>query len=153
VLEARLPDVAVLLFDRLEPSEGVAAVAGVPRFLDRIAALREGKANGLSAETARAAIELLATRKILDATRESELRTLIATVQQSARPEEVVAALPIDARRDQVTDDFIRWLHEWREVARLAIARRDYLISLGLAQRRKKSEADAEEVPGTALAG
>jgi hypothetical protein len=31
------------------------------------------------------------------------------------------------------TDAFIRWLHEAREVARLGIARRDYLISIGLA--------------------
>ena len=139
VLEARYPEVAAFLFENLAAAEGVAAVAGVERFLDRIAALREGKAPGVSAETAKAAVELLATRKILDAARESELRRLLAIVRQGARPEEVGPAPTSGPRRGQVARAFITWAHEWREVARVAIARRDYRISLGLATRRTRS--------------
>lgn len=29
------------------------------------------------------------------------------------------------------------WIDEWREVARIALARRDYRIQIGLAQRRQ----------------
>jgi len=44
VLDVRYPEVARFLFENLEGNVGVAAVAGVQRFLDRIDVLREGKA-------------------------------------------------------------------------------------------------------------
>jgi hypothetical protein len=120
-----LPRVAVYLFHNLEAAEGVATVAAVERFLDRIAALRDGKGNGITAETARAAVELLATRKILDAARETELRALITTVRHGARPDEVVPAPEIDPKRAKIAQAFVLWINEWREVARIASARRD----------------------------
>jgi hypothetical protein len=55
-----------------------------------------------------------------------------------------VAAAEKDPRKVEVAQAFIRWLHEWREIARIAIARRDYRISLGLAQRRRVGAADGE---------
>lgn len=141
VLEARFPAVANFLFNNLDANDGIAAVAGVERFLERIAALRAGKADGVPAEAAGAAVDLLATRKILDGPREAELRTLIETVRRGARPEEVVPAPEIDPRRVEVAHAYITWIHEWREVARVAIARRDYRISLGIAQRRRNGAA------------
>lgn len=140
VLEGRFPDVARFLFDNLEASVGVAAVTGVERFLDRVAALRDGKATGVDAGAARAAVALLATRKIVDAARETELRALIETARRGAQPDEVVPAPVLDPERSQVASAFVTWLHEWREVARVAIARRDYRISLGLAQRRHAAD-------------
>jgi hypothetical protein len=123
---------------------GPAAAAGVELLLNRVGALRDGSAKGVSADQGRGAVELLAQRKILDDAREAELRALIETVKRGARPEELVAAAEKDPRKVEVAQAFIRWLHEWREIARIAIARRDYRISLGLAQRRRVGAADGE---------
>jgi hypothetical protein len=44
--------------------------------------------------------------------------------------------------------DYKNWLHEWRELARVTFERRDYLIQLGLAQRRTRGAAgDAPDAP------
>lgn len=146
VLTARFPPVLAFLFENLEASEGVQAVVGAARFLDRIAALREGKAPGIAPELGQQAVALLEARKLTDATREAELRGWIATAQLGARPEEVVPAPEMDPRRRDVAASFIAWLHEWREIARVAVTRRDYRIALGISQRRR---SDNEEPPAT----
>lgn len=144
VLDARHPAASRFLFANLVAATGPAAAVGVALFLERVGALRGGTAQGVSAEQGRAAVELLAQRKILDPAREAELRGLIETVQRGARPEELVAAAAEDPRKLEVAQAFIHWLREWREVARIAIARRDYRISLGLAQRRRGAAADED---------
>jgi hypothetical protein len=145
VLDARYPDVARFLFENLEATVGVAAVVGVERFLDRIAALREGKAPDIDPDRQRAAVTLLGTRKIIDDSREAELRRLIGTARLGARPDEVIDAPEMDPRRMSVAEAYVNWLHEWREVARVAINRRDYRIALGLAQRRQASDEPEAE--------
>lgn len=146
VLDARYPAASSFLFENLDATVGIAAVAGVERFLDRIDALREGKTSAVDADAGRAAAALLATRRIIDDKRAAELRALIATARLGARPEEVIPAPEMDPRRRDVARSFITWLNEWREVARVAVARRDYRISLGLAQRRQSpGEGDVEE--------
>lgn len=144
VLDARYPAASRFLFDKLAASTGPAAAVGIALLLDRVGALRAGTAQGVSAEEGRAAVELLAQRKILEPARETQLRALIETVQRGARPEELVAAIAQDPRKLEVAQAFIHWLREWREVARVAIARRDYRISLGLARRREGAAADEE---------
>ncbi len=141
VLANRYPKVERFLFEDLVASTGPASVAGVERFLERVAMLRAGKAAGLSAEESKGAMELLGARKILDEIQESELRRLISVAKSGARPSEFRAPDAIAPEREKQAIEFLRWLHEWREVARTAIKRRDYLISLGLAQRRSRSAA------------
>lgn len=140
VLDARYPEAAGFLFENLEANVGAAAVAGVERFLDRVDALRDGKASSVNPDRGRAAVALLATRRILDDKRAVELRALIAKARLGARPEEVLPALDMDPRRRDVAQSFATWLNEWREVARVAVARRDYRISLGIARRRQSGE-------------
>jgi hypothetical protein len=148
VLDARYPEAAAFLFENLEATVGIAAITGVERFLDRVDALRDGKASSVNTDTGRAAAALLATRRILDDKRAVELRALIATARLGARPEEVIPAPEVDSHRREVARAFIAWLNEWREVARVAVARRDYRISLGLAQRRQSAdETDGDETP------
>jgi len=147
VLDGRYPAVANFLFENLSATTGVAAVAGVQRFLDRLDLLRDGKATGVDPESGRAAVELLAIRKIVDATKEVELRQLIEAARLGARPEEVVEAPEMNPRRQEVAEAYIRWLNEWREVARISISRRDYRISLGLAQRRQANDEGDEQEP------
>ena len=109
-------------------------------FLDRIDQLRDGTAASIDADSGRAAVELLATRKIVDAAREADLRALIETARRGAQPDEVILAPEIDLRRREIAETYINWLNEWREVARVAISRRDFRIALGLAQRRQSNE-------------
>ena len=52
VLDVHYPDVARFLFENLEANVGVAAVAGVRRFLDRIDLLRDRKKRGRRSATA-----------------------------------------------------------------------------------------------------
>jgi hypothetical protein len=144
VLDARYPEVTAFLFENLEATVGVAAITGVERFLDRVDALRDGKASPVNADAGRAAAALLATRRIVDDKRAAELRSLIAKARLGARPEEVIPAPEMDPRRREVAQSFITWLNEWREVARVAVARRDYRISLGIAQRRRSSEDEGD---------
>jgi hypothetical protein len=112
-----------------------------------IASLREGTAKGVSSESAKAALDLLAARQIIDPKRETELRTLIDTARRGVQPDEANPAPEMDPARRQVAEAFIGWLNEWREIARLAVHRRDYRISLGLAQRRQADGAAPEEPP------
>ncbi len=89
ILQVRYPEVERFLFETLEASTGSAAVAGVERFLDRITALRTGKAEGINAKVGKAAVELLATRKALDPEREARLRTLVQTVHLAFAPSSI----------------------------------------------------------------
>jgi len=104
VLDVREPAVAKYLFERLQASVSVSAVSSVARFLDRIAALRAGTLPSVPVARGRAAVKLLALRKILHDKRESELRALIEVATRSARPEEMVAARPsgTESRRKPV---------------------------------------------------
>jgi hypothetical protein len=52
----------------------------------------------------------------------------------------------MDPRRRTVAEAYVDWLHEWREVARVAVNRRDYRIALGLAQRRTNGD-DTDSEP------
>ncbi len=146
VLDTRYPEASHFLFENLEANVGVAAVAGAQHFLDRVDQLRDGKAPSVDPDQGRAAVDLLGTRKIIDATKEAELRSLIDTARAGAQPGEVIEAPEMDPRRREVAETYIDWLNEWREVARVAIARRDYRISLGLAQRRQASDEPDEPV-------
>jgi len=151
VLDAHYPTVSSFLFENLAADTGVAAVAGVARFLDRLDSLRDGKATGVEPDQGRAAVELLAIRKIVDAAKAAELRQLIETARLGARPDEVIEATEMDPHRQQVAEAYIQWLNEWREVARVSIARRDYRISLGLAQRRQPGDESDGQEPAPAV--
>lgn len=145
------PSVNAFLFDGLAPSTGVVAVAGVELFLKRIGELRAlaeaGEPTpplaqkGVDAENAKGALAVLAQRKLLDPAREAWLHAQLEAVRRGAQPEEVVIETE-DPRRLEMAGKYVAWLNEWREIARLTISRRDYLISLGLARRRTTSDSD-----------
>ncbi len=118
VLGYRYPSVSKFLFYDLEAATGLASIAGVEQFLERVTMLRQGRALGFSAEDGRGAVELLGARKILDDAQESELRRLIAVAKNGSRPSEQKAREGVLRQREQQALEFMSWLHEWREVAR-----------------------------------
>jgi hypothetical protein len=84
-------------------------------------------------EEAKLAVELLGQRRIVDDQKASELRELIDLAQSGATP---VSTAPPPRLDEHTFRRYRAWLHEWREVSRGAINRRDYLIALGLATRK-----------------
>jgi hypothetical protein len=138
VFAVRLPLAPPLtfLFSQLSAGEGPAAVVAVETFLNRRDQLKSGDAPGVSPEEAKLAVELLGQRRIVDDQKASELRELIDLAQSGATP---VSSAPPPRLDEHTFQRYRAWLHEWREVARGAINRRDYLIALGLATRKVSS--------------
>src|SRR5262249_44765520 len=135
VLERHYPEVAAYLFENLSASQGNGAVVGVRTLLDRIGALVTGvgrtKANH---KRDVAAVALLAERgypkEELD-----RLRALVTIAQT------VVIVPPVsDGERIALLREGYAWITDWAATARTVITRRDQLVRLGLAKRRKSSQ-------------
>lgn len=139
------PEQNAYLFNQLTAEQGIAAMGSVNIFLDRVKALREGmdskRAN--TREQDREAMMLLEKRGIIDQKEEQRLRGLMAKVQQVMNLSAENITDEEMKYQQQMQDnalEFSRWLDDWRTTARAGITRRDYLISLGLANRRTVDE-------------
>jgi hypothetical protein len=144
-MERLHPTQCAYVFRELQAATGVAAVGTVKTFIDRVVALREGTDPGRkkTREGDRAAVATLEARGIFDAKTEKWLRGLIeqATSLEAPREPEVPKA---EAERMEKAIAFNAWLKDWRTTARAVIARRDYLIRLGLAERRAAGKLGEE---------
>lgn len=145
-LDHRFPDQSAYVFDNLSAKSGAESIAAVRTFVDRVASLRDGtdaaRADKRSAD--KAAAELLAARRIVDAEEEKRLRGLIAEATRLADAPTVKE--PDPSVRQQTAVKLDAWLRDWRETARVLIKRRDYQIRLGLAERRSpKADAAATD--------
>ena len=145
-LTHRFPDQATYVVGDLTNQAGYEAVLNVITFLERVTALRDGtdpnRAGTRDAD--KAAVALLGQRNVFTPTIEAELRGLVAEATATAPQSPQVEVIGIDDY-NQATLAFHEWLADWRETARAVITRRDYLIRLGLAQRRS-SKAMVEDV-------
>lgn len=151
VLAHRYPRVERFLFAELSSTKKVPSLVEVERFLERANLLREGSVLGVELEEGRGALELLAARQILNEAKETELRQLIAVAKSGMRGD-LRQPEALTAEREQQAIAFLNWLREWREVARVAIKRRDYLASLGLTERRPRAlRARRSAPPGPPL--
>lgn len=155
-LSRRFPEQAEFVFKNLEPATGVAAVMSVTMFLDRLDAL-EGVLAGrdhtdkAKLEADAASLKMLLTRGFT-ADERKRLRRLIKTAEMGTKPDEQLDKLAAESEaqaeaRLQALVDLRAWYDEWAETARVAIKRRDYLIRLGLANRRSGGEDDPEPGP------
>jgi hypothetical protein len=139
------------LFDGgLLAASGVASVAAVKTFLERVAELRRGEnpRREQLREEDRAACALLEQRGIVGPEIEKHLWELIgrAKTQPMPPPDDRVAA-DREAKIGKAAVALQVWLDDWRTTARAVINRRDHLISLGLAERRSSSDDEPGE-PG-----
>ena len=137
-LENRYPAQFAYIFKNLEPAQGAGAVLSVGTFLDRVQALKDGSDDERKdfREQDKAAAELLYTRMILSDDIVKELRGHIKNAQQlpeifttKSEEDEIKKIFALDA-----------WYQEWSQTAKAVINKRGYLISLGLASRRKPKE-------------
>ena len=127
------PEQAKFVFNDLEPKQGREAVLSVSTLLDRLDALESSPDRQGTRAADLAALETLATRGYTKAERD-RLRALVNLAQRV-----VLTPPPSTDEREQILRDLHAWLTDWATAARTVITRRDYLIRLGLAKRRKRS--------------
>lgn len=141
-LENGFGDCAQVVLDGIGPSQGSSVVLNMSRLLERLDTLDASKK-----EMDKKAMAKLADRGI----DKVERTRLLGLVEQA---KSLPAVKMGDAKKDAVLLDrhleslrrLRSWYTEWSEVARATVERRDYLIRLGLASRRK-SGAGVESEP------
>ncbi len=146
-LTRRHPEQASYLFDGLEPARGPEAVLGMRQLLDRMGRLATGEGRPEASLIGdRAALAVLAARGVDEAerTRLSGLCDLALRAAPTNAAERAQAEASSKERQDALVG-LRAWFEEWSEVARAVITRRDQLILLGLASRRKSGSEEEEE--------
>jgi hypothetical protein len=135
------PEQARFLFDGLTASDGAESVLGVELLLARLNALESGVGrNPATREADCAALALLEKRGYSKSERE-RLRALVSVVKSVPPTPAVDRTL-----RDAAQLDLYRWLSEWSAHARNAQLGRSALITLGVAERRKRTDdTDADD--------
>jgi hypothetical protein len=144
ILQRAFPAQADFLFDGLTPQTGAAAIMSVSTLLGRLDALESGADRKATHKQDLAALKLLAERSYTKAERD-RLAALVSTATKGAGAT-APDGDPGDAKaRDehaQAELDAHAWYKEWSTTARNEIKRRDYLILLGLASRRKPDKPE-----------
>ncbi|MBN8609606.1 MAG: hypothetical protein J0L92_03425 [Deltaproteobacteria bacterium] len=127
----RFPEVSAHVMTGIEPIAGPGAVLNVDTILKRVDTVGGVK-------NASAALAVLAKRGF----DEAERKRLAALVKIAKTGGEVPDTKTSDDAYEQALLALREWYDEWSEIARLTIKRRDYLIRLGLAERRSSGGED-----------
>lgn len=132
-----------------KPAKGREAILTVSTFLDRLDALESGKDRKATHKVDLDALKRLAERGITVAERK-RLRDLLQQVRDGVSMPEVAAPVADGPSADSLA--LYRWHREWAATARAVTHRRDQLISLGLAERKKRKQAEppAPQAPAPA---
>lgn len=141
ILERLHPAQAKFVFENLEPKQGSESVLAITRLLDRLDALENDPARKATRKADQAALATLAKRGYPKEERE-RLRGLIKTTQTAA-----ITAPPDETNRLDVLRELYGWHNDWSTQAKIAIRRRDHLILLGLAQRKKGKQRGKGDEP------
>ncbi len=132
----------------LGPTTGAGAVVVVNTLLDRLDALDNSPERKATRKQDHAALNTLTERGITPDER-TRLRQLTKAAQQPAG--DMFPSDPYDDDHLKHLTQLYRWHQDWSETARALIKRRDYLILLGLAKRKKPgkkaNEGNAPETP------
>lgn len=142
-LQFEFPEQYDFVFEELSAQQGVGALVSSAKFLDRLDELERGRANvdAATKEKDKAAVAHLATRKI-DAAERARIRALIGTARGVKEDPVAAPAADVSTEIRAAQLKLYAWYSEWRRVAARVITRRDYLIQLGIAERRSKKDAD-----------
>lgn len=132
-LRHRYPAVRALLLDGIKSGQGAASVIFVRELLKRLNTLEATK--GAGAADAKAALGILAARGITPQKR-AELASLVTTAESLTQ---LVAPTTTEGESADTRAKLLAaraWFEEWSEIAKSELKRKDYLIVLGLAQRK-----------------
>ena len=154
-LSIMFPEQRDYLFEGLSPQQGPAAVNSIRQLLRRVEILESGSDPNREATRAedKAAIKELETTQILTKATRKHLAALIEIVETPS--EDDVKHVERYNKQQAYHEDALKrlglWIKKWRTIAKRTITRRSDLISLGLAERRKKNDADTlpSETPNT----
>jgi hypothetical protein len=139
------PEQQAFVFAGIEAARGAGSLLAVATLLERLDQLekgRQGAGGGAGSRAAvaadRAAIATLTARGITPEVR-GRLRELVKVAQTAQAP-----VFPTDAtaaEREAALLELRAWYADWSETARAVIQRRDYLVMLGLTQRKVSKDA------------
>lgn len=133
---------AFLFAGGLKPVAGPESSLVVKRFLDRYDILAGGR-DEVTRDADAAAVALLAEHG-LDAAvvrgARADLAVLTTTGEVPAPPSPEHQAQVAAAQREAEVQLW-RWVRKWTTIARRAITRRDHLVWLGLAERKRRAKA------------
>lgn len=127
------PEQHEFVFSGLSAARGAGSLISITTLLDRLDALESSPDRVATREADHAALATLAKRGI-DAEERARLRALVKLAQTAAPPVVPEAA----EQREQALLDLYAWYKDWSETARAVIHRRDYLVMLGVVQRRRR---------------
>jgi hypothetical protein len=139
-LERLHPEQAKVVFEGLDPSSGAMAVVGVSRLLDRLDSLEAS-----TSEADHAAIATLSGRGIGKGERARLLE--LVRVAQAGTSAEPLPVSPSEQQRAETLAALHAWYVDWSETARTVIRRRDFLVMLGVAKRRRHDNQPAAPAP------
>lgn len=143
VLERFYPEQHAFVFAGLGPARGAESVLTVSTLLDRLDALESSPEREGTREADQQAVAKLTSRGITPGVR-AHLRDLIQIAQMAKAP-----VLPIAStveERDAALLELRAWYRDWSETARAVIQRKDYLVMLGLSERRSRRSEEEDEV-------
>lgn len=129
------PDAQAFVMHGLAPAEGAGAVLMARALLDRLDVLESGGGDARPGDEG--ALATLARRGFGPDVRR-QLRGLVARAQRWSPPQEQPRR---GADLDAVHAALYAWWCDWSATARVVITRRDHLIRLGLATRRRPARA------------
>jgi hypothetical protein len=124
----RHPDAHEAVLNGLAPIAGDGAVMNADTLMKRLAELEK-------TEDGRAALATLAKRGI-DKAERKRIAGLVEVAMGKGKMVRDPARSEADAAYEEALLDLRDWYTEWAEIARFVVKRRDYLITLGLAERR-----------------
>lgn len=134
----RHPEAHEAVLTGLEPIAGDEAVMNADTLMKRLAELEK-------TEDGRAALATLAKRG-MDADERKRIAALVETAMGKGKMVRDTTRTDAEAAYEEALLDLRDWYTEWAEIARFVVKRRDYLITLGLAERRGTgSDPDVED--------
>jgi hypothetical protein len=136
-LRHRHPDQHAVVFAIPVPVKEDGSLITMPRLLDRVDVLENGKDRVEFRAADHAALATLSKRGLT-----KEKRIELRKMQNAAEGHSANQSDPMqsnDARNLQYLYEARAWYEEWSGLARKVVTRRDYLIRAGLAQRRSAS--------------
>jgi hypothetical protein len=141
-LERRFPEQAAYVFNNLRASTGAGAVLSVSILLDRLDDLESSPAREPTRKTDHAALEVLEKKGY----GREERKRLRGLGKKASSPKAVAPAPEVADDGKATLLKLHGWWAEHGTTARVAITRRDDLITLGLAKRRTPRGDEVEEI-------
>lgn len=133
------PEQDAFLFAGIEPGTGAAAVVSVSMLLDRIDALESSPDRVATRDADLAAVATL-TKRGIDKNLRDKMRGLVAIAKEAKPP--IVTPAPSPDEREEKLVKLHTWFSDWSETARAVVTRRDYLVLMGFAKRKRAKSSD-----------